>query len=890
MGVGPSTPSIRCMNTAEAVQGLPRLVVASNTEQTTFLYQDPNSPKSGMTSKTKLPDVNIEKAEPYTSPGGMRTTKFLSNGSPAKRPTAFVNLPRVTPLAVKYDGLSANKTMEARRMEIQEQEADISKKHISRNSPQSPVKGQSNKLSPTAKSQSILPEQKDSLISLSVRTNDQTDTNERNICSGSLVEGSENQANKVQQNDSHEASKKLHETDEPTDKESSHLKKVSKPKKTAEEIAEKFEAGLKKLKTKCDMLSTIKPRDLKQEGEPFTHDFRQCVLVFANSYFYFKVGEVPFTGILRYRSRVAEYLCQSYVMDTILNTLADGLKKQDFFDESGKVLEDFWFPIKNMLMILMNYSDFVDSVKFSVAEHKEILPQMIKVLETFQEPHMNKVLSDEQERMLRFILGIVHNCGSLEENVPRIRDLDVIPLLLAYTDSPLASIRLSSIATLADLVNESEAELLSTHPRIFTFILQKLERALKMESHRDVGWSVEELLRAVRQLARNDANKTILVDKGCLPVLLSSIQVGNNEELQEALDCLWILSFDDNNKPKIVEEPGLIQAVCDKYHNTNGRAGHSCHGILWSLREVLQKTEEFQAVAGKIMNLKSQATPKVESKAVVENIDDMSSGFQFQGHVMISYQWANQEVIKRICSELRTHGIPVWIDIDYMGGSTLQAMAQAVEDSFAVIIAMSQKYKDSPNTRAEAEYTFQQRKPIIPLIMQNEYQPDGWLGLILGSKLYYDFSGKHSFESRMEGLLKAILTVAKRATGDATDGVEQPLVATKAGVVNLTSPSVLMPPVPIGHAPTVARQSAVTINEQRIRSWNKEDVSTWLSKYKLDGSALNDLSGEEVVFMHNLKHEAPEFFYRCLDKKLKVTSIQDLANASKAFQHLSSQA
>lgn len=29
-----------------------------------------------------------------------------------------------------------------------------------------------------------------------------------------------------------------------------------------------------------------------------------------------------------------------------------------------------------------------------------------------------------------------------------------------------------------------------------------------------------------------------------------------------------------------------------------------------------------------------------------------------------------------------------------------QAMAKAVEDSFAVIIAMSQKYKDSPNTRA----------------------------------------------------------------------------------------------------------------------------------------------------------------------------------------------
>ncbi|RUS83523.1 hypothetical protein EGW08_008702 [Elysia chlorotica] len=267
---------------------------------------------------------------------------------------------------------------------------------------------------------------------------------------------------------------------------------------------------------------------------------------------------------------------------------------------------------------------------------------------------------------------------------------------------------------------------------------------------------------AVRQLARNDANKAILVDKGCLPILLSSIQAGNEEELQEALNCLWILSFDDNNRRKIVEEPGLVQAVCDKYHTTRGRMGHSCHGILWSLREVLQEKEEFQAIG-------------VSRCLQMTYILFFCFCFVLSGHVMISYQWANQEVIKRICTELRSHGIPVWIDIDYMGGSTLQAMAQAVEDSFAVVIAMSQKYKDSPNTRAEAEYTFQQRKPIIPLIMQNGYKPDGWLGLILGSKLFYDFSGKYSFESRMEGLLKAIITVSKRAGGDGTDGVDQVL-------------------------------------------------------------------------------------------------------------------
>ena len=40
------------------------------------------------------------------------------------------------------------------------------------------------------------------------------------------------------------------------------------------------------------------------------------------------------------------------------------------------------------------------------------------------------------------------------------------------------------------------------------------------------------------------------------------------------------------------------------------------------------------------------------------------------------------------------------MDIDQMGGSTLQAMADAVENANIVLIAMSQKYKDSPNCRA----------------------------------------------------------------------------------------------------------------------------------------------------------------------------------------------
>ena len=40
--------------------------------------------------------------------------------------------------------------------------------------------------------------------------------------------------------------------------------------------------------------------------------------------------------------------------------------------------------------------------------------------------------------------------------------------------------------------------------------------------------------------------------------------------------------------------------------------------------------------------------------------------------------------------------------------------------------------------------------------METGYQPDGWLGFILGSKLFFDFGGRYPFEVKLEGLVKEI--------------------------------------------------------------------------------------------------------------------------------------
>ena len=69
-------------------------------------------------------------------------------------------------------------------------------------------------------------------------------------------------------------------------------------------------------------------------------------------------------------------------------------------------------------------------------------------------------------------------------------------------------------------------------------------------------------------------------------------------------------------------------------------------------------------------------------------------------HVMISYNWEQQPVMMKIRDELKGAGYSVWMDVDKIGGSTLEAMALAVENSAVILVAVSRKYKESANCRS----------------------------------------------------------------------------------------------------------------------------------------------------------------------------------------------
>ncbi|KAI0233086.1 hypothetical protein LSAT2_016644 [Lamellibrachia satsuma] len=129
---------------------------------------------------------------------------------------------------------------------------------------------------------------------------------------------------------------------------------------------------------------------------------------------------------------------------------------------------------------------------------------------------------------------------------------------------------------------------------------------------------------------------------------------------------------------------------------------------------------------------------------------------QLMRRIMMSYQWDNKQLMRRIGDELKEAGFKVWMDVYDMSGSTLEAMAAAVEEASMVLIAASTKYKDSASCRTEGEYAYNNRREIVPVIVEPDYKPDGWLGPLVLNHLYFDFTDDTNFGQKMKELINEI--------------------------------------------------------------------------------------------------------------------------------------
>jgi len=333
-------------------------------------------------------------------------------------------------------------------------------------------------------------------------------------------------------------------------------------------------------------------------------------------------------------------------------------------------------------------------------------------------------------------------------------------------------------------------------------IMVALVKGFKEEKYETSDWNLKYLFPALRRLSINDHNKVQLVKNGIASIWVSKIGKEMNDErtLKEMLEMMLNLSFMEENREllnaaKVPEALMTLQGL--------PRVKNMVEQILWKLNVLSPEI-------------------KTPTTALIPGTPSQGSA------VMLSYNWDNQKVVVEIADRLKKDGFKVWLDLDEMSGSTLEAMANAVESSSIVLVCMSRKYKESSNCRLEGEYAFRKNKVIIPLMMQDQWEPDGWLGAIAGTKLYFPFFDPTKFPTSIEGVLKELRK----------HSLQQP---------NKSSPPTT------SLTPTTAAES-----KEDPKSWNTTQVSDWLKQIGMEAYLIekflnqkingNSLAGLTLVF------------------------------------------
>jgi hypothetical protein len=147
--------------------------------------------------------------------------------------------------------------------------------------------------------------------------------------------------------------------------------------------------------------------------------------------------------------------------------------------------------------------------------------------------------------------------------------------------------------------------------------------------------------------------------------------------------------------------------------------------------------------------------------------------FPASKHAMISYQWADQELVVAARKALTQHGVPCWMDIDGgMKQDIYESMADGVSNASVVVCFMSQKYQDSENCKLELKFAKQSGVPIVPVLVEGDgWKPSAWLGLITAGALWTPLRDESKLEGTIHGLVEQIKG-AVPGSGDAASDDE----------------------------------------------------------------------------------------------------------------------
>ena len=394
--------------------------------------------------------------------------------------------------------------------------------------------------------------------------------------------------------------------------------------------------------------------------------------------------------------------------------------------------------------------------------------------------------------------------------------------------------RINAAIVIANLIGrEDNDERLSKDDSIMEELVDLFKTACDGESYANIKHTVWKYTQGIANLATMEAAKPRLANAGVIKLLVRVLREKQHQWDRAsfwAASALWNLAFDEDVKAKILEEPGVIEALEEARRLCSENTKMKARGALW----MLQPQSDEEGAEETSMGLSEEDMQKL---GAIENA---------KAQVMLSYEWHHQSTVLQLKEELNARGFNVWMDVDRMMGSTLEAMAAAIESSDAIIMCISSRYKESQACRTEAEYAYTKKKCLIPVKVEKSYEPDGWLGILVGSKLYYNVHNQETMAASIPSLITAVEAIH--------NDVKAPALRQKNGVAALSPDSSSSSSAVAASPPPQVRNGSVSSSQEVSVPVDNDAMDRWLSAIGLEAYVHafrhNHIYGKILLKMH----------------------------------------
>ena len=338
---------------------------------------------------------------------------------------------------------------------------------------------------------------------------------------------------------------------------------------------------------------------------------------------HFELVETTKTASAKLKESISNLMVDSELL-SIIDSKLDNVQKSGAYREAN-----IYYMLLLLSQILANGSGKMADSVFELSLHRTLLKALFEIY------HLNLNSENDKKRRVRILVaccynsmkvspatiiefrkgGLVEVCNHYAENTSK------------YWNSEEELVFLFALSYAADFDANPEA-LRTAQINLYYLYYCGLQQALERDDHKssEGGYALAEILTSVSRLALHNSNASFFIEhrivKTCQIIIEAKF---SQDEVKQALEILWTLSFQKKGCTEIKENTDLMAVIMSYEKDGDAKIAQAANGISFQLN-VDQETSKVAA-----QDKQTQGT------SVAQQDEEPK-------HIMISYSWQQAEV------------------------------------------------------------------------------------------------------------------------------------------------------------------------------------------------------------------------------------------------------